>query len=77
LGADGAGFVNEHKRCLKQRPAQLLCPTQAGTRLAGRPPTEIIILPDNITICHHCYGLPDENFKLVTEEKPVENIRAA
>ena len=41
------------------------------------PPESIMILPDDITICNHCYGLLDENFKLVTEEKPVENVRAA
>jgi hypothetical protein len=29
--------VNEHPRCPKHRTAQLLCPAQAGTRLAGRP----------------------------------------
>jgi hypothetical protein len=29
--------VNEDFRCPTQRPAQLLCPAQAGTRLPGRP----------------------------------------
>jgi hypothetical protein len=33
------------------------------------PPSEIVILPEGITICHHCYGLLDENLKL-KEEKP-------
>jgi Helix-turn-helix domain len=33
------------------------------------PSEFIVILPDNITICHHCYGLLDENLKLVEEEK--------
>jgi hypothetical protein len=33
------------------------------------PPTEIVFLADNVTICHHCYGLLDENLKLIEEEK--------
>lgn len=33
------------------------------------PPEFIVILPDNITICHHCYGLLDENLTLIEEEK--------
>ena len=32
------------------------------------PPEFIVILPDDITICNHCYGLLDENFKLQEEE---------
>jgi hypothetical protein len=37
------------------------------------PPSEIVILPDNITICHHCYGLLDENLKLQEEETPFQS----
>jgi Helix-turn-helix domain len=48
-----------------------------GTRLSAYTPTEkqktcahppevIVFLPDNITICHHCYGLLDENLTLVS-----------
>ena len=33
------------------------------------PPTEIVSLSDSITICNHCYGLLDENLKLITQEK--------
>jgi hypothetical protein len=40
------------------------------------PPEFIVILPDNITICHHCYGLLDENLKLIEEEK-VPDAQAA
>jgi Helix-turn-helix domain len=36
------------------------------------PPTEIVFLADNITICNHCYGLLDENFKLREEGKEPE-----
>jgi hypothetical protein len=28
------------------------------------PPSEIVFLADNITVCHHCYGLLDENLRL-------------
>jgi hypothetical protein len=54
----------------------ILMPTERQ-KTCPHPPEHIVILPDNITICNHCYGLLDENFKLVTEEKPVENVRAA
>ena len=41
------------------------------------PPTEIVFLADNVTICHHCYGLLDDNLKLQEEEKePVEIVAA-
>ena len=37
------------------------------------PPTSIVILPDNITICNHCYGLLDPDFKLIEESsKPTD-----
>ena len=32
------------------------------------PPESIVILPDEITICNHCYGLLDVNLKLQEEE---------
>jgi hypothetical protein len=41
------------------------------------PPSEIVFLQDNITICHHCYGLLDENLKLVEEDKPAQAVYAA
>jgi hypothetical protein len=41
------------------------------------PAEAIVLLPDNITICHHCYGLLNEHFKLQEEEKlPVEIVAA-
>src|SRR5215217_5935885 len=43
----------------------------------AHPPFEIVILPDNITICNHCYGLLDENFMLIEEEKYASEIVAA
>jgi Helix-turn-helix domain len=41
------------------------------------PPTEIVFLAENVTICHHCYGLLDENLKLQEEETPAVEIVAA
>ena len=41
------------------------------------PPEYIVILPDNITICNHCYGLLDENLRLQEEEKYPSDIVAA
>jgi hypothetical protein len=32
------------------------------------PPTEIAFLADNVTICHHCYSLLDENLKTLKVE---------
>ena len=45
-----------------------LMPTEKQ-KTCPHPPEFIVILPDNITICHHCYGLLDENLKLIQEEK--------
>jgi hypothetical protein len=53
-----------------------LMPTEKQ-KTCPHPPSEIVFLGDNVTICHHCYGLLDENLKLVSEDKPVENVRAA
>jgi helix-turn-helix protein len=53
-----------------------LMPTEKQ-KTCPHPPTEIVFLTDNITVCHHCYGLLDENLKLATEDKPVENVCAA
>jgi hypothetical protein len=33
------------------------------------PAPAIVYLSDDITICHHCYGLLDENLTLITEGK--------
>jgi Helix-turn-helix domain len=41
------------------------------------PATEIVFLADNITICNHCYGLLDENFKLKEEKTAPEIVEAA
>jgi hypothetical protein len=40
------------------------------------PPSEIVLLADNVTICHHCYGLLDENLKLREEDRQPEIVAA-
>jgi len=46
-------------------------------KTCAHPPSEIVFLSDNITICNHCYGLLDENFKLKEENPPSEIGKAA
>ena len=54
-----------------------LMPTEKQ-KTCPHPPEFIVILPDNITICNHCYGLLDENLRLIEEEKtPTEIVEAA
>ena len=53
-----------------------LMPTEKQ-KTCPHPPSEIVFLADSVTICHHCYGLLDENLKLISEDKPVENVRVA
>ena len=53
-----------------------LMPTEKQ-KACPHPPTEIVFLADNVTICHHCYGLLDENLKLQEEETPPVEIVAA
>jgi hypothetical protein len=49
-----------------------LMPTEKQ-KTCPHPPEFIVILPDDITICHHCYGLIDENLKLIVEETPIQS----
>ena len=37
----------------------------------------IVMLPDDITICNHCYGLLNENLKLIEEKTAPEIVEAA
>ena len=49
-----------------------LMPTEKQ-KTCPHPPASIVILPDNITICNHCYGLLDADFKLIEESsKPID-----
>jgi hypothetical protein len=49
-----------------------LLPTEKQ-KTCPHPPTEIVFLADNVTICHHCYGLLDENLKLQEEETSIQS----
>ena len=42
------------------------CSPTEKQKTCSHPPESIVSLPDNITICHHCYGLLDENLTLVS-----------
>jgi hypothetical protein len=53
-----------------------LMPTERQ-KTCPHPPEHIVMLPDNITICNHCYGLLDDNLKLIEENKPAEIVSAA
>jgi hypothetical protein len=53
-----------------------LMPTEKQ-KTCPHPPSEIVFLADNVTICHHCYGILDENLKLVEEKRAPEIAEAA
>jgi Helix-turn-helix domain len=62
----------------KERTSSLLTslPTEKQ-KTCPHPAPAIVYLSDDITICHHCYGLLDENLMLTTEGKiSVENGEA-
>ena len=58
---------SENQKALQPTEKQRACP---------HPPTEIVFLAENVTICHHCYGLLDENFTLLEEDKAPEIVAA-
>jgi hypothetical protein len=62
----------------KERTNEILAalPTEKQ-QACPHPPSEIVLLSDNIIVCHHCYGLLDENLKLRMEEPLPANIVAA
>jgi hypothetical protein len=53
-----------------------LLPTERQ-KTCPHPPEHIVMLPDHITICNHCYGLLNEHLKLIEEHKPAEIVSAA
>jgi hypothetical protein len=53
-----------------------LLPTERQ-KTCPHPRSDIVFLADNITLCHHCYGLLDDNLKLIEENKPAEIVSAA
>jgi hypothetical protein len=69
-------LLNKKQRTIAQVD---LMPTEKQ-KTCLHPAALIVILPDNITICNHCYGLLDENLMLKTlkeeEKSPVEIVAA-
>ena len=61
----------------KERTSSLFAslPTEKQ-KTCPHPAPAIVVLPDNIRICHHCFALVDENLKLITEEKFFVESRA-
>lgn len=57
-------FSNKKERTITE--VNLLPTEKQKTCL--HPPSEIVFLADNITLCHHCYGLLDENLQLIVDE---------
>jgi len=51
--------------------------TTEKQKACSHPLSEIVHLSDNIIVCHHCYGLLDENLTLVEEKQPSEIVEAA
>jgi len=46
-------------------------------KTCSHPLSEIVHLSDDIIVCHHCYGLLNENLALVEENKTPEIVDAA
>jgi hypothetical protein len=57
--------LNKKKERTRETPA---LPTERQ-KTCPHPAPAIVHLCDNITICHHCYGLLDENLTLIPAEK--------
>jgi Helix-turn-helix domain len=77
LSADRQDFyASKNQSPLSCSHSQSFAPTEKQ-KTCPHPPSEIVFLRDNITICNHCYGLLDENLKLVTEDKSAERVSAA
>ena len=60
-------FAQKNHSPLTCSHSQSVTPTEKQ-KTCPHPPSEIVFLADNVTICHHCYGLLDENLKLQEEE---------
>jgi hypothetical protein len=58
--------INKNKRTIDEVD---LMPTEKQ-KTCPHPPEFIVILSDGITICNHCYGLLDENLRLIEEYYP-------
>ena len=60
---------------IAEKNRQTPMPTERQ-KACQHPPSEIVFLADNVTICHHCYGLLDENLKLREEDRQPEIVAA-
>jgi hypothetical protein len=69
-------YASKNQPPLTCSHSQSLTPTEKQ-QTCPHPVSEIVILPDNITICNHCYGLLDVNLTLQEEEVPPVEIVAA
>jgi len=68
-----SSFPNKKERTIAEVN---LFPTEKQ-KTCPHPPSEIVFLADDVTICHHCYGLLDANLKLIVEEDaPPESSHA-
>jgi hypothetical protein len=47
--------------------------TTERQKTCPHPPSEIVFLAENVTICHHCYGLLDQNLTLIEEKTPIQS----
>jgi hypothetical protein len=66
LPPEQSSFQNKKERTITEVD---LMPAEKQ-KTCSHPPELIVSLPDNITICNHCYGLLDENLKLIEEYFP-------
>jgi hypothetical protein len=66
-------ILNKKQRTIEEvdlMPTPIKSGPTEKQKTCPHPPEHIVILPDNITICNHCYGLLDENLTLQEEETP-------
>jgi len=53
------------------------CPPTDKQKTCPHPAAEVVHLAiDNVTICHHCWGLLDENLQLIEEKTSPEAVAA-
>ena len=65
--------TNKKKRTIDEVD---LMPTEKQ-KTCVHPENEVVRLSEGIVVCNHCYGLLDENFKLIEEKIPAEIVEAA
>jgi hypothetical protein len=65
-------FAQKNQSTLTCSHLQSVTPTDKQ-KTCPHPPSEIVFLADDVTICHHCYGLLDVNLKLQEGETPTQS----